>query len=394
MMRGVAGLFAVIGIASLSGTACSSASGGSAGNGGGANASGTGGGGIGGSGGGLIADSGSGGFGANCAADSYTGELLPLDMYVMLDRSGSMDDSGKWPAVTSAIKQFVALPGIADVGMGLAFFPDVPNPPPPPTCTTNQDCGKDALCIPGFGFCEHLGSCEPTVYAKAIVGMAPLPGVGPSISQAIDAVKPTGGATPSRPALQGAMMYAIDWAKNHTDHVTVVVLATDGEPTGCSPNSVSDVAGVATQGLGSSPSVKTFVIGVGAELTSLDAVAAAGGTDKALIVSGADTGKKFLDALNEIRGAVGCTYKIPVPAGGEKVDFNRVNVAFTPVGGAQEIYPKVDGAAACLGTKSWYYDNPTNPTQIILCPAACDQVENTPGGGKTDVAIGCETVVR
>jgi hypothetical protein len=140
--------------------------------------------------------------------------------------------------------------------------------------------------------------------------------------------------------------------------------------------------------------VKTFVIGVGAELTSLDAVAVAGGTNKALIVSGADTGKKFLDALNEIRGAVGCTYKIPVPTGGEKVDFNRVNVAFTPTGGAQEIYPKVDGAAACLGTKSWYYDNPTNPTQIILCPAACDQVENTPLGGKTDVAIGCETVVR
>lgn len=392
MVRGVAGVLALIGMASLYGTACSSASGNTNGNGGGANASGSGG--NGGSGGGLITDSGSGGFGANCAADSYTGELLPLDMYLMLDRSGSMDEGGKWPAVTSAIKQFVALPNVTDVGMGLAFFPDVPNPPPPPTCATNQDCGKDALCIPGFGLCEHLGSCEPTVYAKAIVGMAPLPGVGSSISTAIDAVQPTGGATPSRPALQGAMMYAIDWAKNHTDHVTVVVLATDGEPTGCDPNSVSDVAAVATQGLGSAPSVKTFVIGVGAQLTSLDAVASAGGTNKALIVSGSSTAQSFLDALNEIRGAVGCTYKIPTPTGGGQADPTKVNVAFTPSGGTQEIFPQVANAGACLGTKSWYYDNPSNPTQIILCPAACDQVENSPGQGKMDVAIGCTTIVR
>ena len=105
------------------GTGGSSATGGTAGSGGY----------IGGSGGGTPGDgavvTGDAGLPSGCATDSYTGELVPLDMYVLLDQSGSMGasdtDGGPsgWSQVTGAIAEFMALPGTAEIGMGMGFFP-------------------------------------------------------------------------------------------------------------------------------------------------------------------------------------------------------------------------------------------------------------------------------
>jgi hypothetical protein len=330
---------------------------------------------------------GSGGIGAGCASDTYDGELVPLDMFVMLDKSASMQDAGKWGSVTSAINTFVGLPGLNGLSMGLGLFPTDPNPPPPPTCQTNEQCGPGMLCL--LGMC--IGdSCEPTDYAQPVVPIAPLPGVAGQITSAIGSTSPDGDTTPTRPALQGAMMYSMAWAADHADHITIVVLATDGEPTGCAPNSINDSSAVAAQGLAATPSVKTFVIGVG-DLGALNAIAQAGGTGQATIISSGNAAQEFLDALNAIRGAVGCTYKIPISTSGE-TDPTKVNVAFTPDGGQQEVFPQVGSAADCLGNKAWYYDDPSNPTQIILCPAACDLVTNT--AGKVDVVLGCATIVR
>ena len=94
----------VLGFAAVSmvAGACSGTSGSNnnGGNGGAGNAAAAGG--TAGTGGGINTDSGTGGgggFGAACAADIHDGELVPVDMFVMLDRSGSMQDSGKWGAV-------------------------------------------------------------------------------------------------------------------------------------------------------------------------------------------------------------------------------------------------------------------------------------------------------
>ncbi|MEO5727514.1 MAG: hypothetical protein ABI134_15015, partial [Byssovorax sp.] len=63
-----------------------------------------------------------------CAAESTKAEQLPLDMYIMLDQSGSMSDpvaggATRWAAVTSAFKTFVNQPGAADIGVGIQYFP-------------------------------------------------------------------------------------------------------------------------------------------------------------------------------------------------------------------------------------------------------------------------------
>lgn len=393
MRRRVRDLFAVLALGAAA--ACSSATGGNTvgggGNGGGAAA----GGGSGGSaaGGGLLDGGGTGGnFGATCGADSYTGKLVPLDMFIMLDRSGSMQDDGKWGAVTGALTDFVGLPGLDDIGVGLGLFPTKPAVPPPVKCAAG--CGAYGPCLLGScaGSIAPNDSCIDSDYATPVVAMGSIATVASDFISKIQGTSPGGDSTPSTAALRGAMIYATPWAAAHPDHVTVVVLATDGEPNNCNPNDTAHVALAADVAFKGSPSVRTFVIGVGSQLTSLNQVAASGGTNKALIVDGsAGTGQQFLDALNEIRGAARCNYSIP-NTGGDKPDFSRVNVAFTPAGGAEDVFPFVHDATACLGGPGWYYDNLASPSQIILCPSSCDVV--THQEGKVDVLIGCEQVIR
>ncbi len=393
MRRGLAFVLGSV-VITIAAAACSSASGGG-GDGGGGGSSASGGGGSGGSGGGVNIDGG-GGTGAltGCEKQVFGGELVPVDMFLMFDRSGSMQDGGKWSSVTGAVKKFVALPGLSQLGMGLGFFPVNATGPIPTACTKDLDCGFYGPCMPGFNNCSGslLGmkdSCVSTDYVKPAVGIEDFPGVASKITAALDGATPGGDSTPAGPALEGAIDHATIWQQDHLDRVVVVILATDGEPNNCTPNTVADVAGHAAEGAKQTPPIKTFVIGVG-ELSVLNQVAAAGGTDKAIIVSTGNAEKEFLDALNKIRGAVGCQYLIPT---GGKSDPKKVNVLFTPEDGSPGVLIKQSpSASACVGQVGWYYDNPDSPTQIILCPGACDLVTNKKG--KVEVVVGCKTEVN
>ncbi len=370
--------------AACSGASSSPAAGGSGGS-GGSTAGGA---------GGLFGDSGKRpGLPEGCAADVYSGELLPLDMFIMLDKSASMDEGGKWGAVTSAISDFVVLPESDGIGVGLSFFPVPPTAPPPTTCMSDPDCGPYGPCFGLFGCTGALGgdSCIAGDYVAPAVAIAPLPPNAAAITAAIAATGPTGSSTPTSPALEGAIDYAQGWASSNPGRLVLVVLATDGEPTGCNPNRVETVAARAREGYEQFPSVSTFVIGVGSALTTLNLIAKEGGTDQALIVSGGpNTGQEFLDALNVVRGAVSCKFQIPVATTGT-ADPSQVNVGWTPEGGELEVLPGVGSSSGCQGGDGWYYDNPTNPSRILLCPASCDLVENTKG--VVEVVLGCETIV-
>src|SRR6187402_2251410 len=91
------------------------------------------------------------GIGDTCAADVKTAELLPLDMYIMLDTSGSMldptsDGSTKWAAVKAALQAFLKDPESAGIGVGLQYFPLV-KPNAPASCTTDAQCGDSGPCL-------------------------------------------------------------------------------------------------------------------------------------------------------------------------------------------------------------------------------------------------------
>ena len=71
--------------------------------------------------------SGGSGNGSSCAMSTVTAQQSPLDLYVMLDQSGSMTESvsgvgTKWSTVTSALDSFLTQPGLTGFSVGLQYF--------------------------------------------------------------------------------------------------------------------------------------------------------------------------------------------------------------------------------------------------------------------------------
>jgi hypothetical protein len=86
-----------------------------------------------------------------------------------------------------------------------------------------------------------------------------------------------------------------------------------------------------------------------------------------------------------------CTFAIPPPPPGEVLDTDKVNVKYSPPPpGAEVFFPRVDGVAARGAAGGWYYDDPSAPAEIILCPSSCTGLA---GGGRINLEFGCETIV-
>jgi hypothetical protein len=343
--------------------------------------------------------------GSACATSVVKADKIPLDLYVMLDQSGSMEDTDssgatKWSTVTSALGTFVQQPNLDGISVGIQYFGV---PPGGGTCsvlscTTDADCGASAcgpclanVCLGAFG--GGGDSCTASDYATPSVEIAPLPGVASQIISSMSAHSPTTG-TPTSAALQGAVDHAKDWKQSHPGDAVVAVLATDGDPGECD-TSLPNIDAIAATALAGTPSIMTFVIGVGPSLTSLNGIAAAGGTTQAFLVdTGGNVNQQFLDAMNAIRhDALGCQYQIPTPTDGSTPNFDEVNVVYQPMGGNAQTFPNVMDMASCPANgDGWYYDDNANPTQIILCPTSCTLVEGD-STGEVDVTLGCSTVI-
>lgn len=110
-----------------------------------------------------------------------------------------------------------------------------------------------------------------------------------------------------------------------------------------------------------------------------------------------DFGPVFADmATAVIQGSqIPCVYDIPVPASGEEIDPAQVNVEYAPDANAtaQDIFYVPGGAADCDAAGGWYYDDPVMPTQIFLCDATCDEVQISTDG-KVTLKFGCATKVK
>lgn len=289
----------------------------------------------------------------------------------MLDQSGSMTETvagggTKWSAVTGALDSFLVQPNLTGFSVGLQYF-GLPT---------------------GGGLTD---SCTASDYATAAVEIAALPGAASALMTSIAAHSPTSG-TPTSAALQGAIMHASAWATSHPGHVTAVVLATDGDPAECNTN-LTSIDAIAAAGLAATPKIATFVIGVGASLSNLNGIAAAGGTTSAFIVNtNSNVTQQFLAAMNAIRNSASCSYQIPLPTSGAP-NYQQVNVVFTPNGGSATTIPNVGTKAMCPASgDGWYYDDPNAPTAILLCASTCGTIQaNT--SGTVDIALGCSTVI-
>lgn len=311
---------------------------------------------------------------ASCATATVTAVRAPADLYVMVDYSESMGmpagSTDRWTAVTGALRSFITAPESAGVGVGIQYF---------------------ALYKP---LVQGIGaSCDPRDYASPDVEIGELPGGQAELLASIDEHAFPRTMTPIGPALQGAIDHARAWAGAHPSHSVSVVLATDGEPSECTPMSVSEIASdIAAPGAKGRPRVLTFVVGVG-DLGALDAIAQAGGTDHAYLATGTELEAELLAALDAIRTAsIPCAFELPTAASGQ-IEPSLVNVTWSKLpGAAPRTIVAVADSEACGSALGWYYDDPAAPSRIELCPATCSEVDGSPAG-RIDVVIGCRTVI-
>jgi hypothetical protein len=315
------------------------------------------------------ASAGAGGEAEACSGVSVEAEAVPVDLFIMMDRSQSMgftiegSNTTRWEALRDAVESFALDAGAADIRAGIGFF-------------SLSGGGDDAL------------DCDASSYAEPAVPIGLLSDVGPDLVAAMDEITPAG-LTPTVPALEGAISYAQSWATDHPDRATLVVLVSDGYPTQCgkAPEAISAAA---QAGYESDQHIRTFVIGVGdVAKFNLDNYARAGGTAKAFLTDAGDVTSSFVEALNNISNRdLDCEYKIPEPPAGMKLDTNKVQVIYTPASGSPEEVPSVTSLAACADAKNggWYYDMPGDPSKITVCPCTCARFQ----AGHVDVRLGCK----
>lgn len=261
----------------------------------------------------------------SCVKQTEEAKRVPVEMYIMLDRSESMlgvtgTGETKWDAIKKALNMFVTDPRSEGLYVGLQYFPiGKPGVPtscvedsecgmagpcmtklcePPPTqamfvpvyCASDADCGSDTLGCTEFGLCERdtsvvcfdfgfascgrLGqclhvrseckgysSCSTDDYAAPAVPIGQLPAQAGAIVNSLASAMQVG-LTPTSAALSGALKQAAERAKSEPTHRVIALLATDGLPTECEPIDPAAVGSIASDAFAAMPSISTYVIGV------------------------------------------------------------------------------------------------------------------------------------
>lgn len=373
-----------------------------------------------------------------CATFSATAQRAPAALLVVLDRTASMAQVGKWDAARSAIVQAIDDDAFDDVSLGLLAFPE-PVSVPGPACIANFPIYCSVAIEPQI----------PVELAGAAKSSAPA-GVRHDIASYLTSTQPeTDDAADSSPiyaALSGA--YQLIQAVSGVDK-RAVVLITDGggsctsiasparpayiDNNGCSDWEEPPTLAALVEGARLDPTAptETFVIGVpgsdshGAQVGGYDtppysmrlalstyAVAGSPSTidpacDSTLPFSttGADpahpchidlsNGQTFssaqlADALSTIRGdALACTYALPQLPEGEVLDPDRVNVTLTINGVATTLPRRSAPTDTCAATPCWDYDA---QGQVELIGAACASVKHATDA-TIDIYLGCSTIV-
>jgi hypothetical protein len=342
---------------------------------------------------------------AACGSGMAEATLLPVNIMMMFDRSGSMtndqDEPTRWTTATTALRTFFEAPAAEGLGVALRFFPDD---------------------LPAEGCTAVECDCDPVACTEVLVEMgtltadaAPTDVQEGALIQAIEGSHPDrdgdrgGGScdgdrgnTPIHPALDGALRWATTYQSGNADQKTVVVFVTDGDPAGGCTDDYDEIDALAADALAAA-GINTYVIGLtdengeGLNQDELNGLAVSGGTTEAFFVSdGPMASEQLLNTFNAIRGMeLSCDFAMPEATDeGDTIDPELVNVTFTPPAPAEPVtFTKVADAAGCDTALSWYYDDETAPTRIYLCPAACEAV-TTVEEASVGILVGCKPIIE
>lgn len=281
-----------------------------------------------------------------------------------------MVTGNKWDNAKVGLGAFVDDPVSAGTSVALNFFP-LPNE----------------------------STCNQFDYKTPVVAFGDLPANAQLIKDAIAAETPNGFKTPLYPALGGALLSCADTLQQKPGTSCAVLLVTDGAPVGpapmcgsVNPEDPAVIAALANAAL-MQYKVLTFVIGLpGIPQNIADQIAMGGGTDAAILVGNTNVQQEFQNALAKARGkALPCEFQMPEKVATGEIDTTLVNMTFTPSsGGSASTILQNPG---CGGSGAgWYYDNPAQPTKILLCPSTCSMVR-ADYGAAIDILLGCKTEV-
>ena len=260
-----------------------------------------------------------------CAGESQAAKQVPIDLLLLVDRSGSMNyrvspgGKTKWELAQAALNAFVRDTKSAGMGVGLQYFPLVT------PCMTDAQCGNSlfsgcaeqrtcanatgplnplvscngggrcptgSMCVP-LGRCLQTGEacsklnetcpggaadnrcaavpktcrdevvpkCMVSDYQKLAVPIADLPGAAADLSASLWVTQP-GGSTPTDPATEAGLNELRARAMANPDRHEALVLVTDGSPNSCDPDPVPLISKLIGDARMGMPSIPTYAIGV------------------------------------------------------------------------------------------------------------------------------------
>jgi hypothetical protein len=100
---------------------------------------------------------------------------------------------------------------------------------------------------------------------------------------------------------------------------------------------------------------------------------------------------ELADAVIESVG-LSCEWEIPAPPDGMALDPDLVNLMFLDEDGTRYPIGHVDSVADCASVANgWYYDDPEDPSRILVCSQTCDWIVDWEGSA-AKILFGCETV--
>ncbi len=330
---------------------------------------------------------------AACAQGSATAQAVPLDMYVLFDRSGSMSDiwpfpgdcnvggstPSKWCYAVNALASYFASNDASGNAAALQYFP-----------ITSGACS-------GSGYSS---AASPTSSFRT------LPSTG--FNSSLNGQTPEGSDTPLEGAIRGITGFTSNSANQRAGRKLIGVLITDGDPTGACSNNTTTLKNILSTHY-TNTAIPTFVIGMtGATFANLETIAEGGGgplhNDKVGTLTNAcgttgstcrhwnantGSGDTLTEALKQIqKSAVACTFAMPTTDAGI-VDPNQVKVEYRPGGtGTPQTFNKVTSSANCGSAGGFYYDKNSSPTSLTLCPTSCTTVQ-ADTKAKIDILLGC-----
>jgi hypothetical protein len=277
---------------------------------------------------------------------SFAAKRRRLDMYLLMDANITLPITGLWEFATAGLRDFAVDWRSQEIGVGLRFF------------------GAE---------------CSPEAYDTATVEVDLLSSNQSAITASTQA-RMNFTASPMEPALAGGIRHQRRRAMQHPDWKQVVVLLSDGftQDFSCAYTE-QDLENDASTGFIGPPSIETYVLGFGlpntptaaadiiARFSPLDSIANAGGTYSAVTVPVSADPQAMNEALQTVRrNAEPCEYQIP-----GNIDPNQLSFVLSLAG---EL-PRVDADTSCGRLPGWHFDNPTQPTWVVLCPVSCQAMQ-------------------